>query len=599
MTAAVADPAAVYREEIGRAGAEVAAEDARVGRIGLLRLADFVLAAVLAVTTVLTKSAIAGVGVGLLIVVFIVLVILHERAHRRLDRARRSLEYYERGLARLEDRWAASGDDGARFRDDQHLYATDLELFGPGSLFHLITVTSTETGAATLADWLKAAAPPAEILARQLAVRELAPLLPLRHDLAVTGKAVSGALDSAGLRAWLAASPVGVPAWVVPAAAVIAVTNVVTTVAALAAWIPGAVTAASYVAGATLALTYRYRVLRVLREVDQPSRELIRLAGLLDRLANVTFSSSRLQQLARTWESSGRSPAQEIRRLIRLTDLVDARRNQLFAPLSALCMAGTELALGIERWRLRVGPAAAGWLAAVGELEALASLATQAYEHPDDTDPEMAEPGAELQAIGLAHPLLPTSRAIRNDMTLGGTVRLAVVSGSNMSGKSTLLKALGANLVLGFAGGPVRATRLVTPPLAIGASLVLRDSLLEGRSRFYAEVLRLKDVLKLAGSGQPVLFLLDELLSGTNSHDRAIGARGVLEALVDRGAIGIVTTHDLALTEIAAQLGSRGVNWHFEDRLEDGKLIFDYRLRPGVVRRSNALELMRAVGIRV
>lgn len=168
-----------------------------------------------------------------------------------------------------------------------------------------------------------------------------------------------------------------------------------------------------------------------------------------------------------------------------------------------------------------------------------------------------------------------------------------------MSGKSTFLKALGVNLTLAYAGGPVLASACETGRFDLGASLVLRESLLEGRSRFYAEILRLRAIVAMAEAGRPVLFLLDELLSGTNSHDRALGARSILEGLVARGAIGVITTHDLALATVADGLGTRGANWHLEDQLIDGRLVFDYRLKSGVVRTSNALALMRAVGLSV
>jgi DNA mismatch repair ATPase MutS len=220
-----------------------------------------------------------------------------------------------------------------------------------------------------------------------------------------------------------------------------------------------------------------------------------------------------------------------------------------------------------------------------------------AFENPADTFPEMATDGALVDATGLAHPLLPHGRAVRNDLALGAPLRLVMLSGSNMSGKSTFLKAVGTNVVLALAGAPTRTTRFRIGPVSLGASLVLRESLLEGRSRFYAEVLRLKAIVARAEAGDPVLFLLDEMLSGTNSHDRAIGARGILEGLIARGAIGIVTTHDLALTEIVKSMGSKALNCHLEDELIDGQLHFDYRIKPGVVQRSNALELMRSIGL--
>jgi DNA mismatch repair ATPase MutS len=198
---------------------------------------------------------------------------------------------------------------------------------------------------------------------------------------------------------------------------------------------------------------------------------------------------------------------------------------------------------------------------------------------------------------------LPAAVSVPNDVSLGGpgdpAPQVLVVSGSNMSGKSTLLRAVGVNVVLALAGAPVRAKRLRLSPLAIGATLRIEDSLQEGHSRFYTEILRIRSIVDLASGESPVLFLLDEILHGTNSYDRRIGAEAIVRALVGRGAIGLVTTHDLALTELTTALGSAAANVHFEDRIEGGAMVFDYKMRPGVVERSNALALMRAVGLDV
>jgi DNA mismatch repair ATPase MutS len=185
---------------------------------------------------------------------------------------------------------------------------------------------------------------------------------------------------------------------------------------------------------------------------------------------------------------------------------------------------------------------------------------------------------------------------VANDVSIGGELRLLIVSGSNMSGKSTLMRAIGVNTILALAGAPVCASRLRVSPMAVGASISLNDSLQEGASRFYAEILRIRDILRMT---PPLLFLLDEVLGGTNSHDRRIGAAAIVRSLVARGAIGLATTHDLALAQIAEELAPRAANVHFEDRIEEGRVIFDYKKRPGVVTKSNALELMRAVGIEV
>ena len=216
--------------------------------------------------------------------------------------------------------------------------------------------------------------------------------------------------------------------------------------------------------------------------------------------------------------------------------------------------------------------------------------------------PEIADTREALfEGEALGHPLIPPERCVRNDLRLGGggELRVLVVSGSNMSGKSTMLRTVGTNTVLGLAGAPVCASRLRLAPLAVGASIRIKDSIQEGTSRFYEEITRLRRITRITEEELPVLFLLDEILHGTNSHDRLIGAEAVVRGLVERGAVGLVTTHDLALAQVADALAPRGANVHFEDHLEDGRMVFDFRMQPGVVTRSNALALMRAIGLEV
>jgi DNA mismatch repair ATPase MutS len=300
------------------------------------------------------------------------------------------------------------------------------------------------------------------------------------------------------------------------------------------------------------------------------------------------------------FKTAGVPPSRRIAQLQRLIDLLNSRQNQLFAPLAAFLLWGAQIGFAIERWRRVSGPKLGAWLEGIGELEALCSLAGYAYEHPGDPFPLLTDgEGACFEGDGIAHPLIPEARAVRNTVHLGGPTRMLLVSGSNMSGKSTLLRSVGANAVLALAGAPVRAERLRVSPLAIGATLRVQDSLQAGQSRFYAEITRVRAIVSLTAGELPVLFLLDELLSGTNSHDREHGAEAIVRGLLDRGAIGLVTTHDLALSAIADRLAPRAQNVHFADVLEAGTLMFDYRMRPGVVRTSNALALMRAVGLDV
>jgi DNA mismatch repair ATPase MutS len=289
---------------------------------------------------------------------------------------------------------------------------------------------------------------------------------------------------------------------------------------------------------------------------------------------------------------------------VRLVEMHDWQHNVMFAPIGLLLLWGTHLAWAIEAWRRTHGPAVEAWLASVGELEALSSLSAYAYEHPDDPYPSViaaaAGPAAALfEADALGHPLLAAAQMVRNDVRLGRDTRVLVVSGSNMSGKSTLLRTVGINAVLAQMGAPVRAASLRLSPLRIGATLRVQDSLQEGRSRFYAEITRVRELADVARGDVPLLFLLDELFHGTNSHDRLAGATGVLRDLIAHGAIGLVTTHDMALAAMADALGGTAANVHFEDWFDGADMRFDYRMKPGPVTRSNALALMRAVGLDV
>jgi DNA mismatch repair ATPase MutS len=255
------------------------------------------------------------------------------------------------------------------------------------------------------------------------------------------------------------------------------------------------------------------------------------------------------------------------------------------------------MALAIDAWRTRCGAAVGRWFTAIAEIEAMLSLAAYAFENPADPFPEIGDGGLVYDGTALAHPLMSRVKCVPNDLHLGPDMVLLVVSGSNMSGKSTWLRTVGTNAVLALAGAPVRAASMRIAPLAIGATLRIQDSLQAGRSRFYAEITRIEQIVERAKEPLPLLFLLDEILHGTNSHDRGIGAEAIVKALVERGAAGLITTHDLALAHIAEALAPRAANVHFADHLVDGQMVFDYRMQPGVVRHSNALALMRAVGL--
>jgi DNA mismatch repair ATPase MutS len=323
------------------------------------------------------------------------------------------------------------------------------------------------------------------------------------------------------------------------------------------------------------------------------AQEVSILADGLALLARQGFESPLLAALV---ERSAKAPA-AVRGLARVMYWVRERDRDWLYWFSVYMMLGTQLAAAMERWRSRHAADLRAWLNAWAEFEALNALACYAHEHPEDAFPEFSD-ATEFDATGLGHPLLP-AECVRNDVSLGGEKRFLVISGSNMAGKSTLLRSMGTNAVLALAGAPVRASKMKLAPFRVCAAIGTPDSLLEGKSRFMAEVERIRQTLSAVSAGGPVLFVIDEIFSGTNSQDRRVAAEAVLRALIAGDAVGAISTHDLALTEIATIAGLHGENVHMASRSEANPLDFDYQLKPGVNHQSNALAIARLAGVEV
>ncbi|HEV8003743.1 MAG TPA: hypothetical protein VGP63_28010 [Planctomycetaceae bacterium] len=534
------------------------------------------------------------------LVLFVALVLTQGAVEDRLKQARLAQAYWERGLRRLADRWRGDGASGERYVDETHLYSSDLDLFGRGSLFELLCQARTRLGEDTLAQWLRIPVGSDVIRRRQQAVGELAPKVDLRERLAILDAEVRDDLDQTRLISWAseAARPLS------PGVRLITLVLTLLSLSALAVlaiWNLLFPFLFMIIVQGLVAILLHGRHIRQLAErADEAASGLAILSQVLAILEQEQFESPLLADIHRRLETQGLSPSRQIARLQRLMNyLNNSLRNQFFAAIALVLGLPVHLVHAIEVWRAEVGPHIPEWLRAVGEFEALACLAGYSYERTDHPFPQILDAGTRFEATAIGHPLISRGQCISNDVCLDEQTRLILISGSNMSGKSTMLRTIGINLVLAHAGAPVRAERLTTSPLRLGTAMRIHDSLQGGESLFYAAVSRLKSVVAIAADGPPLLFLFDEILQGTNSHDRLIGSEGVLRALVNRGAVGLVTTHDLALTDMVNRLDSKAVNFHFEDSLIDGKMTFDYRIRPGVVQKSNALEIMRLMGLDV
>lgn len=586
-----------YPQRLKRREATVAHYDTIHIRLGNLRLVFVLVAAVMAWES-LRRHLFSPWWILFPVGAFVAVAAYHSRILRARDLVQRAVAFYKSGIARIENRWAGTGQSGERFSDPHHVYAADLDLFGRGSLFELLSTARTGMGEETLANWLLVPATISELRERHPAVLELRDQLDLREDVAVLGQDAGVGVNPEALLRWAEAPSRMKPGWVAPLSLILAVLAIVGAVV-WGYWGIATPLIAILVVEAFLRNRLKNEIEEVLHSSEHIFRDLSLLSGLLARVERHVFFATGLQSLQRELLSHGLRSSEAIGRLKTIMDWSDSRKNFLMQILDVPLMYSVQVAFAAERWRRSHAHAVRSWLSAIGSIEALLSLSAYSYEHPDDPFPEFVEGPPRFDATSIRHPLIPSANCIPNDVRLSSDTRVLLVSGSNMSGKSTLLRTVGINAVLAMAGGPVRAQRLRLTSLHVGASIRINDSLQEGSSRFYAEITRLRNLFDLAGGDPPLLFLLDELLQGTNSNDRRIGAEGVLRAFLNRGAFGLVTTHDLALAEIGSTLHGHLRNVHFQEEFENGSISFDYKLHDGVVTKSNGLALMRSIGLEV
>ena len=575
------DPKQFYAGRLIERQRELSAIRRRYDLIAWSRLATFLTGLILLILSLWAHLGARGwYGAAIAFAMFAILVFVHSRVADRLNGG-----------------WTRFAADGSSFHSDDHPYALDLDIFGKNSLFQLLNDTRTPFGEQTLARWLSEPAPAADIRFRQKAVQELRGLHDLREQLAVAGtRAVEHPTQPEPLLRWcdsprgfLPSPWLALYSWISPAFIVITLS--------LTAWYPIPVWPAALAFAVNMALlaTLRSRINPVVDAISKRADELTRFSAMLRILERRSFESDSLRDLGSRLRSSGAGASVEISRLARLVSMLDARQNGVFrAFMGPALLWDIHWTAAIERWKVRVGRSARGWLDALGSFETLCCFAAHGFENPSYTTAEIDEDAMQLQAEGLGHPLLDERARVVNDLSLSGPGSVLLVTGSNMSGKSTLLRSMGVAAVLALAGAPVCASRLRIGVCDVRTSMRVSDSLRDGVSRFYAELLKIKRVVQTAQAGRPVLFLLDEILHGTNSRERHIGARSIIRTLADRGAMGAVSTHDLALADL-----DRVLNVHFEEQVVDGKMTFDYRLRDGVVRSGNALLWMRQVGLEV
>ncbi|MEZ0483032.1 MutS family DNA mismatch repair protein [Fibrella aquatica] len=544
------------------------------------------------------------------VVVFTRMMTWHQAVRRKRDLNRHLAALNTDEQLRL-DRQFTRPETGVAFAPIDHAYAHDLDVFGKHSLFRLINRTRTYDGTARLAQYLLQPAQPHVIFLRQQAVAALKPHINWRQDFEATAMLNEKiSLSTAGLRAWAIGNTTPLPGWLNIARFVLPVL----TIGVFASWVMGYVPGLSVFAAlgvhGLLLSSMKETTKQVSEQTHEIAQSLSDFADLFRFVECAPGDSILLTDLRKRLESSQVTASVAVRQLARLVENFNFRRNPyfyLFVGLPSLWDAHYLAAL--NRWQAQHGPVLADWFSALAETEALNSLAGFAHAHPDYVQPELFENEAvHIDAQNVAHPLIPPTRAVANSLAFDGSGKTILITGSNMSGKSTFLRTVGLNVVLAQAGAVVAASRFICSPVQVFTSMRTQDSLEENTSSFYAELKRLRTLIQQTQnvpgaeikSGLPVdlpiLYFLDEILKGTNSADRHKGAEALIRQLHRTKASGFVSTHDLELGQLGESVDFVQ-NYHFRSDIHEGKVTFDYHLRPGICQSFNASELMKAIGI--
>ncbi|HCM59036.1 MAG TPA: hypothetical protein DIS74_01355 [Bacteroidales bacterium] len=592
-------PTEEYKSRSERYSRETGRLQKLSGRLSMARLATFagglLLFAVLVSFSVIAAAATLAVA----LILFAWLVIKYETTEKSRKRYFRLEEINRLELKCLEGDFSGFK-TGEEYAERDHPYSYDLDIFGKASLFRYICRTTSRPASDRLAEYLKQSALREEILLRQEAVAELQPLTDWRQELMTLGYLNAGAgNDPAPLMQWLKSDDLfrktGHEKIITICLSLLALAAVILVITGLPAGILIPVLGVNFIFYFT-----RFRKISKLQEQVSRSSDLLKAYSEIIRLIeNRKLTSPLLQKLQSAFRdeiaASGR-----IRQLSKLVGRLDYRLNVLVSvPLNLLFFADIHFCLALEKWKREHASLIPGWFASMAEFEALASLANMAFNNPGWVYPNVTDDYFVFRAEEMGHPLIPAGRRISNSFAAEGRGKAIIVTGSNMSGKSTFLRTCGVNAVLAFAGAPVCASAFTVSLVRLHSSMLISDSLEENISSFYAELRRLRAIISGAESDPKAFLLLDEILRGTNSDDRYTGSVALIKQLTGYGAVAMVATHDLRLAGLEQELPQSIENYHFDVKVNDEELFFDYRLTPGICSSFNASLLMKKMGIKV
>jgi len=573
-----------------------------INHLSNVRLALFIIGCALAVFLYMTQSASLGLGIFLFTgVCFAILVIWHQKLRTKQNYIQVLYETYDQALKRLAGEWKSFPDTGEDFKDPAHPYSEDLDLFGPSSLFQWINTAKTYRGRAKLKEWLTEPSVEGDgIPKKQEAIKELAINLAWRHRFMAEAGATKRPMNSpTRIIEWAKTydSFYLRPGIIILARALPMITLTFLLLyfftARVSFWYP----LAGFFIQAIILFLEKQRG-KALEAVYDYKDSIKIYEKMLEQFENRTFKSVYLQELKKgLYDRNGKAAFEQIRKLSGLAELISNRGNSMFLVINIFTLWDIQCMIALESWKERSGRSLGRWVDTVAELEGLASLAIIHFDHQEWTVPEIISENPGLVAVGMGHPLLANST--HNDLSIDKRSGILLITGSNMSGKSTLLRTVGINLVLAYAGAPVCARSFRCSMMQIYSCMRVSDNLGENISSFYAELLRIKQIVSASKTERRIFFLLDEIFKGTNSQDRHAGAKVLIRQLGKAGAMGMVSTHDLELGDLERESERKIRNYHFREFYKNDEIHFDYKLRPGISTTRNAMYLIKMAGIDV
>ena len=594
-----ASPAETYEKQLAGLVGQLNRARQRGENISWARLALIIITAVAGFQLWLQNIPLAIVAILIGIAVFLRLVVLAGRNSEQIDQLTRLVSINKEELLVLDHQFTQLA-DGLQFKPAEHPYANDLDIFGRASVFQYINRASTYNGRKILSEWLLAPATAANILKRQQAVKELADEVEWRQKLQAFGQQETVTpIMQTNIEAWLKEPPLlGLKTpwqllrYILPAIAL----------SVLVMKLSGYITFSPFSLGLFILFIasglISLKIFPYYKKINKFGPQLAAMANGLSWLEGKTFQSELLKELQQSCKSKRGTASKSIRRLQQLLNRFDLRLNPLvFVPFNTLLFWDLQQALNLEKWKADQEENISHWFQALGEMEALSSLANLSFNQPHWNFPEIVPEHGTFVAKELGHPLIAASKNIRNDYSTEGIAQISLITGSNMAGKSTFLRSVGVNQVLAMAGAPACAERLSVSVMQVMSSMRIADNLEESVSTFYAELKKLQGIIEAVNRKEKVFLLLDEILRGTNSLDRHTGSKALVIQLIKQDAVGMLATHDLELASIGERYPGNLHNYHFDVQVEGAELYFDYKLKTGVCESMNASILMQKIGI--